>query len=76
MWRSSICREMGREAPLRGPVQTFGGYVLCLGPPEITTALTFIEQQGLSRCQGLMPSSSAQELGACMFGTNANHDVS
>lgn len=40
---AASCKEMGREAPLRGPVQTFGGYVLCLGLPEITTALTFIE---------------------------------
>lgn len=51
-------------APLRAPVQTLGGCVLCLGPLEITTALAFIEcspYQGLSRYQGLMPSSSAQK---------------
>lgn len=55
----------GEGGASQSPVQTLGDYVLCLGPLEITTALTFIEcspYQGLSRCQGLMPSSSAQQL--------------
>lgn len=42
----------GEGGASQSPVQTLGDYVLCLGPLEITTALTFIEcspYQGLSR---------------------------
>lgn len=70
---------MGREAPLKGPVQTFGGYVLCLGPPEITTALDFyraLSLAGLEQVPGLDILILSTRAGTCMFGTNANHDVS
>lgn len=55
----------GEGGASRSPVHTFRDYVLCLGPLGITTASTFIDRspcQGLSRYQGLIPSTSAQQL--------------